>query len=32
MVESFNGGSLEGKKTFEFELVVQKYATKLVAM
>jgi hypothetical protein len=32
MVESFNGGSLEGKKTFEFELAVQKYATKLVAM
>jgi hypothetical protein len=29
MVESFNGGSLEGKKTFEFELVVQKYTTKL---
>jgi hypothetical protein len=29
MVESFNGGSLEGKKASEFELVVQKYATKL---
>jgi hypothetical protein len=32
MVESFNGGSLEGKQTFEFELVARKYATKLVAM